>query len=283
MTKTLKTIVMLCSLPALMGCAAIERLAIPESKLVSPDLQPAGTQSAISHRLWSAFLQTYTQLGDDGIVRVNYAGVSADDKKILEAYIDSLEAQDITQFTRDAQLAYWLNLYNAVTVAVILDNYPVASIREIRSGLTDLGPWDEKRVVVNGRELSLYDIENGIVRPLWPDDPRTHYALNCAALGCPNLAQTAYTADNIQQRLGEYAVQYINSPRGVLIGDDGSLTVSKIYNWYRSDFGSSDAAIISHLREYAAPDLQKSLEQSDKINRYEYDWSLNDTSTKAQP
>ncbi len=282
MTRTLKSIVMLGILPALMGCAAIERLAIPKSELIAADLEQVGTQSAISHQQWDAFLQAYTQLGDDGIVRVNYASVSSGDKQKLEAYIDSLEAQDIGQFTRNAQLAYWINLYNAVTVSVILDHYPVGSIREIRNGLTDLGPWDEKRVVVSGRELSLYDIENGIVRPLWPDEPRSHYALNCAALGCPNLAQTAFTADNIEQRLQEYAVQYVNSPRGVSLAEDGSLTVSKIYSWYRGDFGGSDAAIIQHLRDYAAPDLNKSLEQSSKIDRYEYDWSLNDTSAISE-
>ncbi|MEP3050129.1 MAG: DUF547 domain-containing protein [Erythrobacter sp.] len=283
MTKALKPFVILGILPALMGCATIERLAIPKSELLSAELQQSGTQSEISHQAWDAFLQNYSERGDDGIVRVNYAAVSDGDKQQLEAYIDSLEGQDISQFTRDAQLAYWINLYNSLTVAVILDHYPVESIRNIRNGLTDLGPWNEKRVVVNGRELSLYDIENGIVRPVWSDDPRTHYALNCAALGCPNLAPTAYTAGNIQQRLQDYAVEYVNSPRGVSVADDGSLTVSKIYSWYRGDFGGSDASIISHLREYAAPDLKRALEQSDNISRYEYDWSLNDTSTIAAP
>lgn len=283
MPKTLKHLVMLCALPALMGCTAIERLAIPSSELISADLREAGTQSQISHEAWSVFLQDYTKLGDDGVVRVNYSAVSGEDKQKLETYIADLSNYDASQFTRDAQLAYWINLYNALTVSVILDNYPVDSIREIRNGLTDFGPWNEKRITVNGRELSLHDIENGIVRPLWPDEPRTHYALNCAALGCPNLSQTPYTAENVNQKLQENAVAYVNDSRGVSVTANGDIVASKIYSWYRGDFGGSNEAIISHLRQYADVDLQMALEASKKVDRYAYDWALNDTATANQP
>ena len=282
-SKTLKPLSILFLLPLITSCATIERAAIPKSKLISPDLQKAGAQSQISHQAWDRFLQTYTKLGNDGIVRVDYAAVNEQDKQKLDAYIKDLGDRDASQYTRNAQLAYWINLYNALTVSVILDHYPIDSIRDIKKGLIDVGPWDEKRVVAGGRELSLYDIENGIVRPLWPDDPRTHYALNCAAIGCPNLAQTAYTAGNIMQRLEEKAKLYVNSPRGVSITEDGDLTVSKIYNWYRNDFGRSDEIIINHLRQYADPDLKTALDQSGKINHYVYDWSLNDTSALSQP
>ena len=282
-SKTLKPLSILFLLPLITSCATIERAAIPKSKLISPDLQKAGAQSQISHQAWDRFLQTYTKLGNDGIVRVDYAAVNEQDEQKLDAYIKDLGDRDASQYTRNAQLAYWINLYNALTVSVILDHYPVDSIRDIKKGLIDVGPWDEKRVVAGGRELSLYDIENGIVRPLWPDDPRTHYALNCAAIGCPNLAQTAYTAGNIMQRLEEKAKLYVNSPRGVSIAEDGDLTVSKIYNWYRNDFGRSDEIIINHLRQYADPDLKTALDQSGKINHYVYDWSLNDTSALSQP
>ena len=282
-SKTLKPLSILFLLPLITSCATIERAAIPKSKLISPDLQKAGAQSQISHQAWDRFLQTYTKLGNDGIVRVDYAAVNEQDKQKLDAYIKDLGDRDASQYTRNAQLAYWINLYNALTVSVILDHYPVDSIRDIKKGLIDVGPWDEKRVVAGGRELSLYDIENGIVRPLWPDDPRTHYALNCAAIGCPNLAQTAYTAGNIMQRLEEKAKLYVNSPRGVSITEDGELTVSKIDNWYRNDFGRSDEIIINHLRQYADPDLKTALDQSGKINHYAYDWSLNDRSALSQP
>lgn len=283
MNKAIKSFVIFCILPALAGCAAIERLAIPQSEIISSDLEKFGTKSQISNQAWDAFLQSYTQLGQDNIVRVNYAAVTDQDQRKLKAYIASLEAIDVSQFNRNAQLAYWTNLYNALTVSVILDHYPVGSIRDISNGLTDPGPWNEKRIVVDGRELSLDDIEHRIVRPLWPDEPRIHYAFNCAAIGCPNLAQTAYSADNIIERLQESAVLYVNDPRGVSVAPDGSLTVSKIFNWYRDDFGRSDDAIISHFKQYAKPDLKQALEQTDRIDRYAYDWSLNDTSTITQP
>lgn len=281
MSHSLKTFAMLCTLPALVGCTTIERLAVPKSELIAADFQSAGTQSQVSHQEWDAFLQSHTQLGSDGVVRVNYGAVSEDDKQKLEAYIQELSGLDAGQFTRDAQLAYWINLYNALTVSVILDHYPVDSIRNIRNGIADFGPWNEKRVVANGRDLSLHDIENGIVRPLWSEDPRTHYALNCAALGCPNLAQTAYTADNIQRELQERAVAYVNDPRGVAVGKNGDLTLSKIYSWYRGDFGGSNDAILDHLQQYAEPDLQEALKRSKGIG-YAYDWSLNDTATAAK-
>ncbi|MDA9918613.1 DUF547 domain-containing protein [Erythrobacter sp.] len=279
MVKALKPFIILGILPALVGCAAIERLAIPKSEAISTELQAFGTQSQISNQAWDAFLENYTELGTDNLVRVNYLAVTTDDKQKLEAYIDSLEALDTSLYTRDAQLAYWINLYNAATVSVILDNYPVDSIRDITSGLVDPGPWNEKRIVANGRELSLNDIEHGIVRPLWPEEPRIHYAFNCAAIGCPNLAQSAYTAENITQRLQENAVLYVNDPRGVSVAADGSLTVSKIFNWYRDDFGRSDEAIINHLKLFAKPDLKQALEQTNSIDQYAYDWSLNDTAT----
>ncbi len=282
MNNTLKALIMLSTLPALASCATIERLAIPKSEIISSDLQKFGTQSQISNQIWDDFLQKHTALGDDNIVRVNYAAVSAEEKQQLDTYISNLEALNISEFNRDAQLAYWINLYNAVTVSVILDNYPVDSIRDITSGLVDPGPWNEDRISVNGRQLSLNDIEHGIVRPLWPDEPRIHYAFNCAAIGCPNLAQTAYTADNVEQRLQENAVLYVNDPRGVSIADNGSLTVSKIFSWYRDDFGRSDDAVIAHLRLFAKPELKQALEQATKINRYVYDWSLNDMATVTE-
>ena len=283
MNSILKRICMAFMLLILTNCASIERLAIPSATLISAELQNIGTQSHLSHQAWDSFLQHYTQLGDDGIVRVDYAAVNHQDKQKLNAYIKELSNHDVSQFTRNTQLAYWINLYNALTVSVILEHYPVSSIRDIRNGWFDFGPWNDKRITVDGREISLHDIENGIVRPLWPNEPNTHYALNCAALGCPNLAQKAYTADNVMHLLEENAALYINHPRGVSVADDGDITLSKIYSWYRGDFGGSDKAITNHLKRYATPNLKKKLEQSDTINRFVYDWSLNDTSTISKP
>lgn len=258
------------------ACASLERLAIPNKSLIRQDLKTVGKHSDINHTAWNAFLQNYTQKDNQGVVRVNYARVSQHDHKSLKNYITALSNVDSKKLSRDAQLAYWANLYNATTVNVILDHYPVDSIRDIKDGFFDLGPWEDKRLEVNGAKLSLHDIEHGIVRPLWSDTPEIHYILNCAAAGCPNLSQQAYTANNIQNQMHQAAKDYVNDPlRGVVSYKDGRIVVSKIYAWYLDDFGGSQAGILDHLRQYAALDLKENLNNVQVIHAYYYDWDLN--------
>ena len=128
---------------------------------------------------------------------------------------------------------------------------------------------------MQGHKLSLHDIEHRIIRPLWPD-PRIHYLLNCAAVGCPDLGRTAYSSTSIEAAMEEAAGAYANDPRGVRFDDRGRMTVSKIYLWYEEDFGGSSAAILAHLRRYADPALAARLQDRHRIDDYAYDWSLND-------
>ena len=261
---------------ALTACASVERIAIPKSKLIDANFQTAGTVAKVNHKAWNTFLKTNTVKDEAGIVRVKYANVTPTQKQRLKDYIKTLSNTDHTKLSKDAQLAYWANLYNAQTVDVILDSYPVASIRKIKDRPLDLGPWDDKRLSVKGKQLSLHDIEHGIVRPLWPNEPRIHYILNCAAAGCPNLGQKAYTTQNIQQSLHDAAITYVNDPRGVTVLLNGQIQVSKIYSWYKADFGGSHEAILNHIRKYANADLKSALKDKKRIAKYEYDWSLND-------
>ncbi|MFK7831284.1 MAG: DUF547 domain-containing protein [Congregibacter sp.] len=259
------------------GCGFIERLAIPDKKLIAKSLAQSGSESSVDHTAWDRFLQRYTLIDSEGVVRVDYASVTSASHKSLKDYIAELSAVDPARLTKNAQLAYWANLYNVKTVDVILDHYPVATIRNVKDGVFDLGPWEEKRLVVSELPLSLHDIEHGIVRPIWSTTPEVHYILNCAALGCPNLPQKAFTAHNVQELMRQAAVVYVNdAQRGVLTDDAGRVTLSKIYSWYRDDFGGSDASILNHLRSYAAPGLKSRLEGTEKIHEYTYNWSLND-------
>ena len=264
---------------ALTACASVERIAIPKSKLADPSFQTAGQVAKVNHATWNRFLKANTVKDNAGIVRVKYADVTPAQKQGLKQYIKKLSSTDHTKLSKDAQLAYWANLYNAQTVDVILDNYPVESIRKIKDRPLDLGPWEDKRLNVNGKELSLHDIEHGIVRPLWNDEPRIHYILNCAAAGCPNLAQKAYTAQNVQQSLHDAAIAYVNDPRGVTVLSNGQIQASKIYSWYKGDFGGSNEAILNHIRKYADDDLKAALKNKKRIAKYEYDWSLNDVAS----
>lgn len=245
---------------------------------------PTSTTS-IDHTKWDSFLDSYV-VGDhpSGINRVRYGDVTGTDRRTLKQYIEQMEAIPISQLDRREQLAYWINLYNAATVDLVLDHYPVDSIRDINpsSGfLTSLfggGPWQEELLSVEGEDISLDDIEHRILRPIWRDS-RIHYAVNCASLGCPDLQPKAFTAANTEDLLNQGARAYINHPRGVSFRD-GELRLSKIYDWFEEDFDSSTEGVMTHLMRYADPALREQLRHYEGPISYAYDWSLNDTSQR---
>lgn len=230
----------------------------------------------IHHGLWDRFLKKYVAADPDGPNRFRYGAVTDADEEILARYLGTLGAINIAGYNRDQQLAYWINLYNALTVQVVLDHYPVASIRDIdiSPGRFADGPWGKPVFHLDGETLSLNDIEHRILRPLWRD-PRVHYGLNCASIGCPDLLPFAYAGATVNQQLEDAATAYVNDPRGVSIKDD-QVTVSKIYDWFHADFGGTDAGVLTHLRRYAAPPLASTLARIGAIHEAAYDWGLND-------
>lgn len=234
-----------------------------------------GSTIRVDHSPWGQFLSTYLSSHEDGVNRVAYGAVTPGDKKALESYIAVLEAAPVSRLNREEQLAYWINLYNALTVKVVLDLYPVKSIRDINisPGWFSRGPWGKKLSTVEGEHLSLDDIEHRILRPIWRD-PRIHYAANCASLGCPNLAPVPYTADTADAMLTANARNFVNHPRGVSVTEKG-LIVSSIYKWFKEDFGGTDRGVIEHLRTYASPELSERLAGVARIYDDQYDWRLN--------
>ncbi|MFM9862229.1 MAG: DUF547 domain-containing protein [Micropepsaceae bacterium] len=230
----------------------------------------------VDHSAWERILSAYVVPSADRINRFAYGRVSAADKKALKAYLTALQGVKVTALKADEQRAFWINLYNALTIDVVLDAYPVKSIREISLGGSFFvsGPWAKPLVTVEGRKLSLDNIEHDILRKVWTD-PRVHYAVNCASIGCPNLMTKAFTAANLDQMLTQGAKDYINHPRGVRAGAKG-VTLSRIYSWYRRDFGANDSELLRHLATYAEPALKKQLASIDTIAGYDYDWSLNE-------
>lgn len=230
----------------------------------------------IDHGVWDRILARYLGRDREGVNRFAYGAVSADDKAALDGYVATLAATPIDRHDRAEQFAFWVNLYNALTVKLVLEHYPVAGIREIdiSPGWFANGPWDRKLIAVTGETVSLNDIEHRILRPIWRD-PRIHYALSCASVGCPNLRRQAFTAANAEAELATAAHEFINSPRAVRL-DAGRLTVSSIYVWFLADFGGTDTGAIAHIRQYAEPELAAALRDLDHIDRVRYDWSLND-------
>ena len=250
---------------------------IPESAVVDPifAINNPNSLAAVDHSAWDAFLTKYVSPDAQGINRVCYRSVTSADRQNLNCYLQQLQSIDVRNLNRNEQLAYWFNLYNAATISVVLNNYPIRSVRQIKEKLTDfVGPFDDEGTVeVLGKPLSLNDIESGIIRPIW-NDPRIHYALNCASYGCPNLANTAWQSHDLDARLNGAASEYINSGRAVkssLLG----LKASKIYKWYAGDFGGEEG-VLNHLRQYANGNTLQILNGQNCIRGYFYDWSLND-------
>jgi hypothetical protein len=239
-----------------------------------------GATATIDHSPWDRFLKTYVSAFPDGVNRVAYARVSDAGRERLDRYIDVLTAVPISVYSRDEQRAYWINLYNALTVQVVLNHYPVKSIRRIKPNLFSIGPWRKKLITVEGEQLSLDDIEHRILRPIWRD-PRLHYAVNCAAIGCPNLQTEAYTASNTDALLDRGAQKYVNNARGAAFRN-GRLIVSSIYEWFQEDFGNSDQGVIQHLQRYAEPALASRLNGAKRISGDRYDWTLNDAARASR-
>ena len=227
----------------------------------------------ISHQLWNDFLARYVSKHPDGINRVAYQKVSDSDRKHLKSYLHQSSQINISTYNREEQLAYWINLYNALTLNLILEHLPVSSIREIKSGLFSSGPWGKKLISVEAQQLTLNDIEHRVLRPIWRD-PRIHYAVNCASVGCPNLQLRAYTPANNEHLLEQAARDFINHPRGVKVVGN-SIVASEIYSWFQEDFGASEKQVIEHFRQYANPQLQAQLSNITRIDSYQYDWNLN--------
>lgn len=249
----------------------------------SPDLWPrwqthvADHTRIVDHSLWQKLLEKYLVTDHpSGINRFRYVDVSSEDRLILAEFLGYLQQVKVSSLNPNKQKAYWVNLYNALTVKVILDHYPVKSIMDIdiSPGLFSNGPWDAKLLTIEGEKVSLNDIEHRILRPIFQDN-RLHYALNCASLGCPNLQPVAYTAANTEELLEAGARAYINSPRGARM-DKGSLHVSSIYKWFQVDFGGSKAGVVKHLLLYAEGGLADALRSYDNGLHDDYDWSLNE-------
>ena len=246
-----------------------------------PDLWPVwekhDPQSTlkVDYQPWAMFLEKYLVVDSAGVNLVKYGAVTPADRTQLATFIQAMAATPVSRLHRDEQKAYWINLYNALTLKVVLDQYPVDSIRDIdiSPGFFSDGPWGKKLLSIEGREVSLNDIEHRILRPIFRDN-RVHYALNCASIGCPQLQPVPFTAENMEELLNQAGREYVNSPRGVKI-ENGRLTVSSIYSWFRRDFGENEQEVIAQLRTFADGDLDRQLEKFNSIDGDQYDWALN--------
>ena len=235
------------------------------------------SQDVISHHEWQDFLTRRVITNDEGINLIDYPHLTEADLDSLKHYITRLSQINIGSYNRNEQLAFWINLYNALIVQTVADYYPINTIQEINisPGLFNVGPWGANLVTISNTQLSLDDIQNRIIRAIW-NDPRTHYAINDGAIGEANLSKEAYQGASIDAQLNQAASGYINSLRGMQI-IEGKLIVSKIYDWYIDDFGGGELQLIKHLSCYAKEPVRHQLQTLSAINSYIYNWHLNST------
>ena len=228
-------------------------------------------QATIDHSTWQRLLDQYVRTDESDINLVDYVALAQDGRDTLTDYLSFLTSLDPRTYNREEQFAYWVNLYNALTIEVVLRYPKKNSILRMGKKFFSIGPWDDKLIEIAGQSVTLNDIEHRILRPLWQDH-RIHYAVNCASLGCPNLSKTAFTATNLEEQLTLAEARYTNHPRGVKI-DGSKVRLSSIYKWYRDDFGDSELAVLQHLSE-RNPDLLK-LDLNAASVKYDYNWTLN--------
>ncbi|MEC7181600.1 MAG: DUF547 domain-containing protein [Bdellovibrionota bacterium] len=240
----------------------------------------------ISHKLWEEVLAKNLSLdASSGVNLFNYRGISKEDKAKLNLYIKTLGATQISSYRWIEQKAFWINLYNALTVQLVINSYPIKTIKDIELTINHakFGPWDAKILKVENVMISLNDIEHRILRPL-SNDPRIHYALNCASLGCPTLNKVPFTSLNMEDLLESSSFNFVNHSNGLFFKKE-ELHVSSIYVWFRSDFEKKgfegDKGVIEHLKKYAKGDLKKARENYQKdIRGHFYNWKLNGVEKK---
>ena len=231
-------------------------------------LGQAGTQ-APNHDAWTTLLQNHVD--ENG--KVNYQGFIRDKAK-LESYLNTLSntPPDRATWTEAEQLAYWINAYNAFTVKLIVDNYPVKSIQDLHPTfkIPMLNTvWHKKFFKIGGEDASLDQIEHKILRKEFKE-PRIHFAINCASISCPPLRNEAYTAAKLEQQLEEQAKQYINNPSHNKI-QPNQIEVSKIFSWFSGDF-TKNGNLIDYLNKYSKTQISPNA----KVSYMDYNWDLNE-------
>ena len=259
-------------------CYLIQNTSWAASPVVWAFWQVAATendnkQAPVEHQDWQLFLDEFVIVLPNGRSVVAYKKVGEAANNRLGKYIQSLTSIDPRSLSRPKQMAYWINLYNALTVKVILEHPGKDSITNMGSALFSFGPWDDELANIANRAVTLNDIEHRILRPIWGDH-RIHFAVNCAAVSCPNLNAYAFSALNLNKMLDIAEKTYLRHPRALRFDDKGVLHLSSIFKWYRQDFATDETQLLEYLAGVRTDIASKLTSYQGKIE-YDYDWNLN--------
>ncbi len=213
----------------------------------------------VDYSIWEIILKRYV----DREGNVDYDALKKKEN-MLDDFLNILEKTKIDySWNASEKIAFWINVYNAYTIKLILKNYPVKSIKDIRR------PWDKKFFTVNGEFLSLGDVEHQILRKKFTE-PRIHFAINCASKSCPRIVQIPYTGDNLNNLLDRQTKEYINNPKLNNVGRD-SFQLSKLFSWFSKDFKETEGSVEKFVNRYSKISIN-----NQKNNGFiEYDWNLN--------
>jgi hypothetical protein len=242
-------------------------LAIVSCGVASPEQE---NSKPISHGTFDVLLKKH--VNKDGWV--NYEGFK-EDRAELKKYLDLIQnnAPNDKTWSKEDRLAYWINAYNAFTIELILQYYPVESIKDIGSKIQIPfvnTPWDIKFIKIGGNEMDLNNIEHSILRKEF-NEPRIHFAVNCASYSCPVLRAEAYTGAKIDQQLKEQAISFVNDERRNKITST-SAQLSKLFDWYSGDF-TKDKNLKDFINQFA----KVKIADKTKVSYIDYDWRLNDS------
>lgn len=234
--------------------------------------------SAEEHSNFTAVLKDHVAEG-----RVDYPALCRDSR--FKDYLNQLTntaPEDLR--SQSSQLAFWINVYNAYTLKLICDNYPVKSINDLSFGGLKIGTvlgktaWDRRIVKGKNQILTLNQVEHKIIRPVFKD-PRTHFALVCASRGCPALRSEAYEADRLNEQLDDQARTFLATPKKNSFDlKTKTASISTIFSWFKKDFGTTPSKVLLFLAPFLKKDVADSIRSNTsawKIRYTDYDWSLN--------
>ena len=245
---------------SLLSAAGISSQGQPTKEVKDLSATTEASVITVDHSLWDQLLKMYVNEKGD----VDYKGLLENDREALDSYLELLASYEPNDdWSVKELLAYYINTYNAYTVDLILDNYPVASIKDIS------GPWTKGIVPIGNTKLSLGGIENGILRKM--NEPRIHFAINCASASCPKILNEAFVASKINEQLDRATREFIESDKNEISASNPKL--SNIFNWYAKDFevnGSKD--VIGYINKYSTLKINATA----PLEYKEYDWSLNE-------
>jgi hypothetical protein len=255
--------------------ANVAGVIIVASLLCSGAARGAEPVGRVDHSAYDALLKRYV----DSRGLVNYRAWKADDRQTLTAYLAALSSVNPDRLTaRRERLAFWINAYNALTIDAILHFYPVKSIKDKVSRLFGYNVWDDYPLEVAGRAYSLNDIEHKVLRPM--GEPRIHFAIVCASIGCPKLRTDAYTGARIDAQLDDNARDFFASAQRFRIDRQArTVYLSPILSWFGEDFGGTDEKKLAFVQPFVADGDRAFLGTPGLAIAYlTYDWSLNEQS-----